>query len=464
MSMPTRKRSFNLPLPAIALALAVCFQIDLPVYGQAQQPGSSVAELTKQLSSRKFIHREQATLDLIDRGTEVIPVLVSQLDQQNFEGVTRSLHILSELTLSDKQGFRANGVPRQSLEKLASSENPRIARQAASALDRINLVREGDAIRGLTKLGARYNRVYTRIGADSRYVQQLHIDSGWQGDAEDLYMLPWVASAEELLIEEIELDVQWFAIISRMRKLTSLVVKRCPLTDASAEHIGRLSSLTNLDIRYCPISDNGFDQLHPLKKLAFVKLYGTKGTKEGAERLQQAVKAEMDFRLGAFLGVGCRQPPAACYIESVQPNTGAFKAGLMVGDIITAFDDRPVKDFNDLRRIISGHKPGDKSKVFISRIGIPQSGVFNKTNDSMVKAVVKPHVAGVLVDEIPEDCPLYKVGLRKGHVLTNLQSIEITSAAELAKMISDAPVGPIRVMFSKNPKEIVVEVEFGEWD
>ena len=418
--------------------------LSIGYYQQAlgQQTPPNLADEVKQLSSRRFIDREQAMLNLIDHGTAVIPEIVKQLEQQNFEGITRSLHILSELTLSDKQGFRANSVPRQSLETLANSNHLRIARQAASALDRINIVREADAIRGLTKLGARYNRVYTRVGANSKYVQQIHLDSGWRGEAEDLYMLPWVASAEELLVEELELDAQWFEIISRMRKLTSLVVKRCPLTDESAKYIAKLTSLTNLDIRYCPLTDSGFDSLHPLKKLAYVKLYGTKGTKEGALRLQQAVKAELDFRLGAFLGVGCRQPPAACYIESVQPNTGAFKAGLIVG----------------------GHRPGDKSKVSITRIGVPQTAAYNKTEDSIVKARVKPHIAGVVVEEIPEDCDLYKAGLRKGHVVTNLHLVEVKTAEEFQKVLKDAPLGPIRFVYSSDPKEMVIEVEFGEWD
>ena len=141
------------------LVAAIFFGSYLSVgyYQQAlgQQTPPNLADEVKQLSSRRFIDREQAMLNLIDHGTAVIPEIVKQLEQQNFEGITRSLHILSELTLSDKQGFRANGVPRQSLETLANSNHLRIARQAASALDRINIVREADAIRGLTKLGAR---------------------------------------------------------------------------------------------------------------------------------------------------------------------------------------------------------------------------------------------------------------------------------------------------------------------
>ena len=146
-------------------SLTVCLSFVLPAMQQCRaQSDSTVTALVQQLSSRRFIDREQATIELIDFGTDVIDPLLQQLDQQNFEGITRTLHILSELTLSDKQGFRANGIPRQSLEKLATSSNNRVARQAVSALDRINLIREGDAIRGLTKLGARYDHPHELRG------------------------------------------------------------------------------------------------------------------------------------------------------------------------------------------------------------------------------------------------------------------------------------------------------------
>ena len=110
------------------------------------------------------------------------------------------------------------------------------------------------------------------------------------------------------------------------------------------------------------------------------------------------------------------------------------------------------------------HRPGDKSKVSITRIGVPQTAAYNKTEDSIVKARVKPHIAGVVVEEIPEDCALYKAGLRKGHVVTNLHLVEVKTAEEFQKVLKDAPLGPIRFVYSSDPKEMVIEVEFGEWD
>ena len=43
----------------------------------------SVQQLIDDLSSRKFIQRETATLELIDRGTSVIPLLEKIISQQN---------------------------------------------------------------------------------------------------------------------------------------------------------------------------------------------------------------------------------------------------------------------------------------------------------------------------------------------------------------------------------------------
>lgn len=81
-----------------------------------------------------------------------------------------------------------------------------------------------------------------------------------------------------------------------------------------------------------------------------------------------------------------------------------------------------------------------------------------------VKATVKPSLAGVMVDEIPENCPLYKAGLRKGYLITNINVAEVKTAEEFNKVIKDSPVGPIRFVYSTNAKELVIDVEFGEWD
>jgi serine protease Do len=54
--------------------------------------------------------------------------------------------------------------------------------------------------------------------------------------------------------------------------------------------------------------------------------------------------------------------PQGAYVVEVVPNSAAADAGLQVGDIITQFDGKSVKD-NDVSKIINSKKIGDKVKV-----------------------------------------------------------------------------------------------------
>jgi len=95
---------------------------------------TSTQQLIDQLSARKFIQRETATLALIDRGTSVIPLLEKNIPKQNYEGLTRSIHILVQLSLQVKTArFGPNNGAKQTLDVLAQSTDNRIARRAATA-------------------------------------------------------------------------------------------------------------------------------------------------------------------------------------------------------------------------------------------------------------------------------------------------------------------------------------------
>ena len=75
----------HLSLPMkLTLGLILNLCIFLTGVGIAKtQSDTSVDVLVKQLSSRRFIDREQATLSLIDQGTNVIPLLLKQLEDQS---------------------------------------------------------------------------------------------------------------------------------------------------------------------------------------------------------------------------------------------------------------------------------------------------------------------------------------------------------------------------------------------
>lgn len=61
--------------------------------------------------------------------------------------------------------------------------------------------------------------------------------------------------------------------------------------------------------------------------------------------------------------------PAGVMVSDVHPLSGAYKAGIEQGDIITKIDGKPVKDRTELDEIKNKHKPGDTIPIEIYRDG-----------------------------------------------------------------------------------------------
>ncbi|MGA7272359.1 MAG: trypsin-like peptidase domain-containing protein [Acidimicrobiia bacterium] len=68
-------------------------------------------------------------------------------------------------------------------------------------------------------------------------------------------------------------------------------------------------------------------------------------------------------------GADAQTGPAGALITGVQPQSGAAKAGLQVGDVVTAVDGVQVNGIGDLAGQIQNHQPGDKVKLDVLRGG-----------------------------------------------------------------------------------------------
>jgi serine protease Do len=65
--------------------------------------------------------------------------------------------------------------------------------------------------------------------------------------------------------------------------------------------------------------------------------------------------------------------PKGVYVVRVEPLSGAFKAGVKEGDIITKMNGEAIEDYNDLIRVRDSLKPGDIIPIDIYREGKTQS-------------------------------------------------------------------------------------------
>lgn len=70
-----------------------------------------------------------------------------------------------------------------------------------------------------------------------------------------------------------------------------------------------------------------------------------------------------------LLGVIGGNDDQRCIVSEIVPDSAAAKAGIMVGDVITKFDGKPVVDFTDLRSLIQARQPDDVVTLEIVREG-----------------------------------------------------------------------------------------------
>lgn len=82
----------------------------------------------------------------------------------------------------------------------------------------------------------------------------------------------------------------------------------------------------------------------------------------------------------AFLGVSTENGEGGAKIINVTENSGAQKAGLKKGDVITMVDDKKIENPSDLTKAIGKQKPEDKIAITYKR-----EGKINKTTATLGK-------------------------------------------------------------------------------
>jgi serine protease Do len=76
---------------------------------------------------------------------------------------------------------------------------------------------------------------------------------------------------------------------------------------------------------------------------------------------------------GGVLGVQLNEDEPGPRIAFVVPDSGAAKAGLRTGDIVTHINGKPIKDSDTLIATTSGSLPGDKLKLTLLRYGVQRN-------------------------------------------------------------------------------------------
>ena len=199
----------------------------------------------------------------------------------------------------------------------------------------------------------------------------------------------------------------------------------------------------------------------------------------------------------AMLGVVTDEDEDGAKITSITKESGAEKAGLKVGDVITKIGDEEINDADDVSEAVREHKPGDKVAITIMRNGKEQKlnaelgkwkGVrINNLNATI--APVPPHAPGtpgpysriysygggtpklglsvqdtddgkgVKVLEVAEESNAAKAGVKKGDVITEINEDEVSSTDEVRQAMRDArDESSIKLRVQRDGKDQTIDV------
>jgi len=165
---------------------------------------------------------------------------------------------------------------------------------------------------------------------------------------------------------------------------------------------------------------------------------------KGTEMTADIAKAfNVDAKNGAF-------------VNEVLPGSAAAKAGIKAGDIITSIDDKPVRNFAELRVKIGTAAPGQEVKIGLLHEG-KATTVSVKLDNSSQSTTRLEQLApalrgsalsdgtaaegskGVKVDSVEKDTPAAQAGLQKDDVIIGVNRVPVQNLSDLQKQLEAKP-------------------------
>ncbi|MDP9230697.1 MAG: PDZ domain-containing protein [Bacteroidota bacterium] len=206
----------------------------------------------------------------------------------------------------------------------------------------------------------------------------------------------------------------------------------------------------------------------------------------------------------AMLGVVTEKEDNGAKITEITKESGAEKAGLKEGDIITKLDDKKIEDADDLTKAVRSHKPGDKVTITYLRDkkeqkanaelgkwkGVKMNAYSPHIPDMKLLEEMKPRIQslprgefngqfwssgkpklglsvqdtddgkGVKVLDVDEEGNAAKAGVKENDIITHIDDKAVNSADEISKIIRESKDKPsIMIKLNRGGKTQNIEVK-----
>lgn len=150
-------------------------------------------------------------------------------------------------------------------------------------------------------------------------------------------------------------------------------------------------------------------------------------------------------------------------ITSVTKDSPAATAGIQNGDIITEFNGENIDIGRDVLTYLEFHPLSNN----VVELTYERDGVEHQV--ALTPVMVKTYMLGfsyssnsptAIIDDIYEDMPLAKAGLKVGDVIVKVNDTEIKDGKALSQYFQENPLTeePITITYSRDSKEAVVKV------
>ncbi len=179
--------------------------------------------------------------------------------------------------------------------------------------------------------------------------------------------------------------------------------------------------------------------------------------------------------------------PLGALVAEVRPGTPAEKAGIKRGDIITEFNGQPIKEMNELPRLVAATPPGTKATVKILRDGKERtlSMTVTELKDEPTTAAgpegEEDNLAGLTVDDLDANLarrlnlretkgvvvtrvapgtPAAEAGLRPGDLILEVNGQNVATTGDFQRLLGKVEKGSFaRLLIKRQGHTLFITLE-----